>query len=1008
MKRILKLLIPVIVIAATVMLLCLPASAASEMTYAVYNSESDYRNSPENPLIKGTTSKLMQLGISSHSYIVLYSDIKVGENITITNSYDVTIDLNGHTLTCASSFTIGANAGYTPTKLTIKDGSFLHTSAQCFKGQPNSTLVFDNVKLTTTGGVLFRSDGFRGIHFINNSELRVAGEACKSEFFPPLDYMLTNIANVDKSGLTYTQNLIFENSRYIDLRTSTAPFFSYMNRANSEGYLDISFLEGSGFTPLGENFINNQSEQDANYVHLNIEKGATFAEPTIPIDEFNLHSTVEVTIYNDIIYDNGHHTFFEPTSLLEEGEEQVEGEFKKLIWGYSGNDSYPYRLCHKLCDVVWVDNGTETEVKGYADGVKLKNSLTSDYDYYFVDDKVYYDVHIGWSMTEDMAEYSEYAHITDSCNFYSVYDQIGPASVVEFTSPSFTKENIKTVIVKDKISAAELSSFSNGSYVLLYTDVALEAIAPAELSSSFTLDLAGHSFTTTFNSVENYAIAISSPTLNIKNGTIRTTASVFAAIQNGGTVILDGVNAYYDILPLFDVKNGTLTVTDSKITSLSYDELAAALILGNANVTLNKTELETAGILATHRSTGSAITATLTLNECASVKAESLFAIPYAANGTYDPQTNVTVSIDKSFVDCGKTMDIPVMEDGTSPIQATLNIMGGTFANDPRSENCAIVLPEGKTVVCLPDGSFTVGTGDAAIKMGYTLMNDLAIRVYVPATLNVTYVSYFNVKIAKEDMQLTELGGESYYLAVIGGIAPSDALATLYVDIAHENEQGEISTLPVAFTPVEYFAELLTNTDTLVRKLSASAMRYVAAAYSYVEKVIPADFAELLASDAYISNVRDAADVPERNAAPELGNISLAFSTAQLYLSGSVGVRFNLRADFSGEITVMGETYTVENGMVNGNTHVTVTPSLYEIYKDAIKISGSSSGGTAILGEYSLSQYISDAGNDDPRLAEMLNALYASCYEAFVNYNGGVIPPYIEHTPVVDVEHRVK
>ena len=104
----------------------------------------------------------------------------------------------------------------------------------------------------------------------------------------------------------------------------------------------------------------------------------------------------------------------------------------------------------------------------------------------------------------------------------------------------------------------------------------------------------------------------------------------------------------------------------------------------------------------------------------------------------------------------------------------------------------------------------------------------------------------------------------------------------------------------------------------------------------------------------------------------------------------------------------MGESLVVENGKVGDVTYITVTPSLYEIYKDTIEIRGTSADGTAILGEYSLTQYIRAAGDANAPLAEMLNALYAGCYEAFVTYNGGVVPPYVEHTPTVDVEHRVK
>ena len=51
--------------------------------------------------------------------------------------------------------------------------------------------------------------------------------------------------------------------------------------------------------------------------------------------------------------------------------------------------------------------------------------------------------------------------------------------------------------------------------------------------------------------------------------------------------------------------------------------------------------------------------------------------------------------------------------------------------------------------------------------------------------------------------------------------------------------------------------------------------------------------------------------------------------------------------------------------------------------------------------DYANSQAVSDSD-----LSELLVALYAYCYEAAVYTEGGVIPPYIEGTPAVDVTYR--
>ena len=1016
MKRIAKLLIPILIFAALFAILCLPSSAASEMTYAVYNSEQDYLTNPDSPSYKGTTGNLISTGISSRSYVVFHSDLKLNEGIIIQNGSDVTIDLNGHKLSAASSITIGANAAYTPTKLTIKNGTIVHLSAQFFKPQPNSRVFLENVTLHAQGssGNIVYGDSFRAIHFIDSEIILSSNLSTFFSIFPPLDYQYAGIKSAEgNTDKVYTQNIIFENSRFIDNRKDpTGHFITYNNRANSEGYLDITFLDGSGFTPLGSSFLKNNNEQPTCYIHLNVEKGASFAEPTIPVDLFNIDPKIEFAIYNDIEYDYGSHVFREPTELLGEGEVQPDGEIKKLIWGYSGNDSYPYRLCHYLCDVTWIDRGVVTEVKGYSDGLKLKNTLTSTKQYYVENNGVYYDSHVGWSTLEDGSDCSEYAHIVDTqSTFYSVFEKVGPAAIVEYADSEMSVSSIISTKLSASITPAELSRISSNSYVLLYDNVELVASDVATLEWGFTLDLGGKALSVRDNPTGKAAIDLISAELKIKNGELRLDRESLVLLEGGASLVLDGIDVYYDIAPIAEVASGSVTVTDSTLTQLSFDTGVPAFILGSsstADLTVERSSLTSMGTLATTMPTGSAATVNVLLKDCSELKANSLFALYPASADIHSPSTDVTVTVDNCFVDTAISMDIPVTSSGVAPVTAKLVVVDGKFTSDPaKAPQATVVLPEGKVMVKLADGLYTLVDSSLAIKFSYELMGDMAAKIYVPTASGLSSLVYLSETVPVAELAKVAVDGEEHYLFVIDGISPSDALDAVRIDFNYTDSDGKASVLSVNYEPIQYFEELLSSPDTLVRKLAASVLRYVSAAYGYTGSTAPAELLELLASREYLNAIRSLEDIPERQTAAEKGNISLAFSTAQLYLSDTVSVRLNLKDSFSGSLSILDRTYTVEQGIADGKDHILVTLTPYELYRKSLEISGTSADGTAVAGEYSLSEYIAAAAGNDAMLDAMLASLFGYCYEAFVSSNGGVLPPYIEHTPAVDVDHRV-
>jgi hypothetical protein len=196
------------------------------------------------------------------------------------------------------------------------------------------------------------------------------------------------------------------------------------------------------------------------------------------------------------------------------------------------------------------------------------------------------------------------------------------------------------------------------------------------------------------------------------------------------------------------------------------------------------------------------------------------------------------------------------------------------------------------------------------------------------------------------------------------------------------------------------------DADPLKRKLACAAARYVAGAYEYSGSILPEEFSKLMLTDEYLGSCRSLDDVPKSQQVADKGNIAVAFRGAQLYLSSNMSVRFNLNSDFTGSVTIAGKTYNVTAGKAGDLDYIQVAIEVCDFYRGALEITGLSDSSEEIVGKYSLLSYIKGVENVDPELSEMLAALYAYCYEADVYYNGGVIPPYIDHTPPIDAELR--
>ena len=992
----------------------LTVSSSAEKTptagYAVWADEEEYLKNPDNPLIV-SSSKELSLAIGSNKFVLCYGDVTLMSGITVTNGSELIIDLNGYTLTATSSITVGANAGYIPTEFTFRNGTVIHQSGQFIKPQPNSRVYFDNVTVYEKASSFFYADGVRLIYFKDSKVIFEKAEKAGNSFqiYPLLETYVSKIASLEgvkADDLVYEQSIVFDNTQLIDDGTE-GKIISIPARSDCVPAYSITFMNGAGFNTLDSSFISNLNVYDGMRVSLNIIKGAAFAGPEVPIVEDEIDETVEISYYNKAEFDGCKIIPTDETSLLLPGEEQIEGQNPKLIFGNSAKVDAPYMLCNYLCDVTWIVNGEEERVEGYADGLTLENKKESG-GYYFKTDSegergVYINVHSGWSCT-DGGEPLRSVTLTERDNtFYAVFTEEGPAVLVEFSSPEMLEGEILGGYMDSQLASSAFDGVESGSYLYLFADASLDISDGIALPSGVTLDLGGHTLER-FDSLSSSRAVfnVSSGAFTLKNGTFRTALIGIAEVSRDAEITVEDVNILFGSYPAFTVKGGSLTVLNSAAESRSADgNVPFALFSetsGEADVSLERTNIDVSGPLLAYKPSVIEADISVEIVNCTSLFAASLLEVYPEAAGI-ENNTELFIAYSASSLECERVFDIPV---GAPPsAELTLYFEDGSISEDPREADCVSILTdEGKRIV--GTGTvYTVVEGGFSMKYSMTIAEDFTAEFYLSESSDFISVSYFGGEAPKEKLEKRSIGGEEYRVLRVTGISPSDAAEAIKI-IVKFNSSGEVYLADLTYSPLDYFAELIEGGDVLSAKLSAAALRYIFTAYEYTDSYVSEKFEAILSSEKYLSLLRDRSEIAERHSEMDIGNISEVFTGAQLYLSSSLYMKFNIREGYTGDITVADTGYTVTDGRVGESDCILVPFSAYGFYRSGISISGD--GG--IYGEYSLASYIGSLGGKDDELSLMLEALYSFCYEAHVYDAGGVIPPYIEHTPTVDVEHR--
>ena len=987
----------------------IPSSAASsDVAYAVWNSEEDFLANPGRPLAKYTSNVLTTEAVSNKGYVYCYSDVTITSQVTLNQEQHLILDLGGNTLITKSKLMVNGTSSlgwHNPGSVTIINGTVIHEDGQFIQPRPNSEIYFENVDVIERGKSNFIYDGasLRIVHF-KDCTITVEGAGSFKMFNLAAAYSGEGAdilyKNEEGKGTDYVRNIVFENTALID--NSGGAGYIVSVRGTHADFVNVSFIYGSSFNNLSDNFL--EVLNDSAVVTVNVAKGARFASEEVPISASNL----DVKFYDSIEVVNKHRVSFgKETDILTSGTQNPENP--ELIFGKSGDEKYPYQLCHYLCDVTWVIESEHVEKQvvtesGYADGLRLSYSATTG-SYYTRDDKVYVENHMGWTATEGGEDYSETVTLVEKeSTFYAVFAEF-PVYAVEYSSAD--KTEIISGLTENVLTSQQLSAFKDGSYVYVYEDITWSSDTVAYLGDiTLTIDLGGNTFyKSKLNSRESGTLELDGTSLTIKGGTVESSMTGFAALKNGAELVIEDATVAFDNYPAIRLESGNVTVKSSKINQNATDVDAPFVLFtlaDTAEVEIESSEVILAGPLSTVIPVDGAVAdAGITVTDCGTLYADSLFTLSEGVAGKIADGAEFSLTIGDTDVIAREMFD-----DCESKLEAEYSVLTASkFASKPVSENGLVVLPLGLKVIAIDDGVFayTLAKDEIDVKFNMALSLGFTANFYISTDYPVTYTETYLGNTKVDDLKKVTIDGGEFYLVSVGGITVADAFDTINVRVGYESADGSGYANELAYDPTDYFAELLSDEDPLNRKLAAAAVNYIASAYEYYTAVLPEDAKVLLESDAYLDSLRDSAELPEDGVKTELGNLSLAFKSAQLYLSSDLYVRFNLNETFSGTLNLDGTVYTVDEGLCDGKSYIQLKLTAHALYGKAIEISGTASDGTAIAGKYSLMGYVAYFADEDA-LSAMLDAFYAYCYEAFVYDNGGVLPPYIDHTPPLDAE----
>ncbi|MBQ9084227.1 MAG: leucine-rich repeat domain-containing protein [Clostridia bacterium] len=887
-------------------------------------------------------------------------------NITLTHtdkpytlSRSLTIDARENTLKLGADHTDKAFNPQGGVTLTIKNAKIVSPTARLvYPGAGsfapvNTNIVLDNVDVDWTNVAMF--DYRAGGSFIaRNTRFDMSGAVT----------FAFNLHN-NKSGLEL--DMSFEGCEFIVSGSLSQPFLNLASTA-SDCTVNI-FLDGCSFDiPAGTAMLANSSSSSVLNVTVNggEASGASYINNAIPFVASLNGGQTSLWLGEDIYFakDPDIGTFRDVSVTYADG----------VALARSMDESYPYKLTNDYVSVT-VKDGDKSEtlrfVKGYSGSLATEKSYNIE-----VVDGVSY-----------VAE-SVIAWFDESGNSITTLTPTDGMVLVGKSIPTgkyaawaiFNADESEIVTHAGEVDGAEgslptdvFSGIPENGVLRLYEDLsytgssAVQGICP---KNGATVDLGGNTLSLYKSRFQTHAD--SGYTFTVRNGILDAVGSannvLFANVGAQGSAYIEELQLITksNIMP-FDLRGGRTYIKDCE-----YEGSANFLAVASRSAENGLIYLEI---------DGGAYRCQNAININGSVSGNP--APPYTPD--------IDIVIRNAFFECNyflsqggaitESSSLDVSLNGVDVITksgyfasltidnlCSFSLENSRFTSDPRVVIGGyvpdeIVLPLGMGVVERDDGEYSFSISiPVSVRWNLSLYSDFDINIILDGE-DIDYVKIDGVEYMPEELEL--INGS--YVFKLRQIPISRAAESFVIEVGYGDGHSVSYTRSVA----DYASALLLSTHSdNSKRLVVAAMQYVIAAYGYAASMdpeapaVPAELVSLSQTEEYIQYL-PSGDI-SLGATSDIGNSAVAIYSAQLNLTSHIKFRFNLQPIFSGTLTIADREYTVENGIdkVTGVGYIELDIGAYSFYRDRVSISGRTSLGVEISGEYSLATYMDAVEGD--------------------------------------------
>ena len=343
---------------------------------------------------------------------------------------------------------------------------------------------------------------------------------------------------------------------------------------------------------------------------------------------------------------------------------------------------------------------------------------------------------------------------------------------------------------------------------------------------------------------------------------------------------------------------------------------------------------------------------------------------------------NTNNAIVPTFNIVNSTIATPTMgqfvQDGIAGTSPVINFENTLLGTDPATITGKIVYADNNKVIATSSTSHPYIVTNPDVNANVTLNSDFTFNLFVPKE---SFVSASADGIALPPITEIEAGGRTYVVLAYTGIAPAEAGVSATADITMTNGKV-VYTASYNFSITKYVGLVCENAKAgysdSVRAvpLMAAIVNYIDNAYTYFEKTEGIDeVSELKALLAEEISALGAASIG--TAYNTTSSLSDYFTEAYMVINSVPKIRFSLKSDASGAVTINGKVYEISGGKYNGNTYIEIDVRAVNVKSTVIM---SADGKTAKYNIADYYNYLKSVG--ETKACTLLDSLFIYCTEA--------------------------